>query len=142
MRNVYDHIKALFLPGFRIIYTTPVAALRESALWATMNTESNGQMVNMPVVKLFSQVDSRQEQPALLEENQRRLCEMLNLRMDSEVIDAEIVEAIVLKSGGVLRELIRIARKCCQICLREIRRSSTPETVRINREIFDQALLS
>ena len=67
---------------------------------------------------------------------------MLNLRMDSEVIDAEIVEATVLKSGGVLQELIRIARKCCQICLREIRRSSTPETVRINQEIFDQASLS
>ena len=109
------------------------AALRESALWATMNTESNGQMENMPVVKLFSQVSSRQEQPELLEENKQRLCEMLSRRMTDEIIEAEIIEAIVLKSG-VLRELIRIARKCCQICLREIRRSKTLETVKI--EIF------
>lgn len=142
VRHVYDHVKALFLPGFRIIYTTPVASLRESALWATMSTESNGQIVNMPVVKLFSQASSRQQQPVLLEENKKRLCEMLSRRMSSDLVEIEIIEAIVLKSGGVLRELIRIARKCCQICLREIRRSKTPETMKINRDIFEQAVTS
>ncbi|MEL7353680.1 MAG: P-loop NTPase fold protein [Cyanobacteria bacterium P01_A01_bin.116] len=142
IRKVYDHIKALFLPGFRIIYTTPVASLREASLWATMNTETNGQLVNMPVLKLFGQVESRQERPVLITENKERLCKILRKRIPDELIEPEIVEEIVLKSGGVLREIVRIGRKCCQICLREVRVSKTPEMVKINRAVFEKAIVS
>ena len=107
-----------------------------------MTTESNGQIVNMPVVKLYNQVDSREERPELIEKNHQTLCEMLSKRMAAELAEPEIIEAIVLKSGGVLRELVRIARKCCQICLREIRKSETLEKIKIDRDIFDQAVKS
>ena len=52
----------------------------------------------------------------------------------------EIAEAIVLKSGGVLRELIRLANKCCRICLRQIRRAENPDQVCIDEAVFEQAV--
>lgn len=141
VREVYhDHIKALFLPGFRIIYTTPVASLRDATLRAMMITETDDQIVEMPVAKLFGQVAARGDEPVPIEDNRRKLCEVLNKRIEPELMAPEIAEAIVLKSGGVLRELIRLANKCCRICLRTIRRVENAEAITIDRAVFDQAV--
>jgi len=141
VREVYrEHIKALFLPGFRIIYTTPVAALRDAPLRATMITETDDQIVEMPVAKLFGRVASREDTPEPMVENRQKLCEVLNKRIESTLMSPEIAEAIVIKSGGVLRELIRLANKCCRICLRQVRRADDPESVRIDQAVFDQAV--
>jgi AAA ATPase domain len=41
VRQVYqEHIKALFLPNFRMILTTPISALRDVSLSATVETET------------------------------------------------------------------------------------------------------
>jgi nucleoside-triphosphatase THEP1 len=141
VREVYrDHIKALFLPGFRIIYTTPVASLRDATLRAMMITETDDQIVEMPVAKLFGQVAARGDEPVPIEDNRHTLCEVLNKRIAAELMAPEIAEAIVLKSGGVLRELIRLANKCCRICLRTIRRAENAEAIMIDRAVFEQAV--
>lgn len=141
VREVYrEHIKALFLPGFRIIYTTPVASLRDAPLRAMMITETDDQIVEMPVAKLFGKVAARTDQPVPIEDNRLKLCQVLNKRIAPELMEPEIAEAIVLKSGGVLRELIRLANKCCRICLRTIRRAENAEAITIDRAIFDQAV--
>ena len=141
VREVYrEHIKALFLPGFRIIYTTPIASLRDGPLRATMISETDDQIVEMQVAKLFKKVDSRAEAMEPIEENRQKLCDMLDRRIGPQLMEPEIAEAIVLKSGGVLRELIRLANKCCRICLRQIRRAENEETILINQEVFDQAV--
>lgn len=141
VREVYrEHIKALFSPGFRIIYTTPIASLRDGPLRATMISETDDQIVEMQVAKLFHKADSRAEMTALIEENRQTLYDVLDKRMGSQLIEPEIVEAIVLKSGGVLRELVRLANKCCRICLRQVRRAQNAESVTINRAVFDRAL--
>ena len=49
-----NHIKALFQPAFRIIYTIPIASLRDAVLQSTLVSESNDQIVTMPVSKLFA----------------------------------------------------------------------------------------
>lgn len=141
VKSVYrDHIKALFLPGFRIIYTTPVASLRDAPLRAMMITETDDKIVEMPVAKLFGRVNDRSEVPTPLKDNQAKLCEMLTKRISPELMEPEIAEAIVIKSGGVLRELMRLANKCCRICLRNIRRTPEDTDIKITQAIFDQAV--
>ena len=140
VNNIYkDNIKALCLPGFRIIYTIPIAALRETALKPIIENETNDQVVVMPVLKLFAKGDSRQPDAQPRQETFDILCEILQKRIPSELIEPEIAKNIALNSGGVLRELIRIANECCRICLRLIRRQSN-ETVVINADILDQAI--
>jgi nucleoside-triphosphatase THEP1 len=140
VNHIYkDNIKALCLPGFRIIYTIPIAALRETALKPIIENETNDQVVVMPVLKLFAKGDSRQPDAQPRQETFDILCEILQKRIPSELIEPEIAKNIALNSGGVLRELIRIANECCRICLRLIRRQSN-ETVVINADILDQAI--
>lgn len=141
VRDLYhNHIKTLFLPGIRIIYTTPIASLRDKQLKSTMIGATNNQIVEMPVAKLFLQVDSREEEPQPVEENQRTLCEILNRRIPAELMEAGIAEAIVLKSGGVMRELIRLSNKCCRLCLQALRRPESDKDVVIDWAIFDEAV--
>jgi len=68
-----------------------------------------------------------------------RLKEILAKRLGSELIEPESLDRIVIYSGGVLRELIRIANECCRICLRLVRRQ--PEAaVKINAEVVEEAV--
>ncbi|MDB9372600.1 ATP-binding protein [Nodularia sphaerocarpa] len=140
VNHIYkDNIKALCLPGFRIIYTIPIAALRETALKPIIENETNDQVVVMPVLKLFAKGDSRQPDAQPRQETFDILCKILQKRIQPELIQPEIAKNIALNSGGVLRELIRIANECCRICLRLIRRQPD-EIVVINADILDQAI--
>ncbi|WP_414527298.1 ATP-binding protein [Nodularia chucula] len=140
VNHIYkDNIKALCLPGFRIIYTIPIAALRETALKPIIENETNDQVVVMPVLKLFAKGDSRQPDAKPRQETFDILCKILQKRIQPELIEPEIAKNIALNSGGVLRELIRLANECCRICLRLIRRQPD-KTVVINADILDQAI--
>ncbi|PSB17171.1 AAA family ATPase [filamentous cyanobacterium CCP2] len=134
-----NHIKALFLPGFRIIYTIPVSSLREASLRAVLVSESNDQIVVMPVSKLFSRGERRKDHPVPIDEAVHTLCEILQKRISAELIEPDLVTQIVLYSGGVLRELIRISNICCRLCLREIRRNPN-QTVMIDQTILVEAI--
>jgi hypothetical protein len=58
--------------------------------------------------------------------------EVLDKRLPQELIDPNLKQTIVLQSGGVLRELIRIVDRCCDKCKTEIRRRSGERSL-INR---------
>ncbi|MFM7425445.1 MAG: P-loop NTPase fold protein [Elainella sp.] len=118
-----NHIKALFQPAFRIIYTIPIASLRDAVLWSTLVSESNDQMVTMPVSKLFAKGERRLPDARPIDEIMQPLCEILGKRIGSELLPPEIATQITLYSGGVLRELVRLVNLCCRICLRQLRRS-------------------
>ena len=140
VRQVYqEHIKALFLPNFRMILTTPISALRDVSLSATVETETNDQVVFMPVTKLFKRGESRNADAVPMTEPAARLKEVLAKRLGSELIEPEILDRIVVYSGGVLRELIRIANECCRICLRLVRRRPE-DAIKINAEVVEEAV--
>jgi len=123
VNDIYrDNLKAICQPGFRIIYTIPIAVLRDKFLRPLIETETNDQIVVMPVLKLFEKGQSRQPNSQPRPEAIDVLGEILKRRIPSGLLEPITVEKIVLKSGGLLRELIRIANECCRICLREIRR--------------------
>jgi hypothetical protein len=140
VNDIYrDNIKALCLPGFRIIYTIPIAVLRDKFLRPLLETETNDQIVVMSVVKLFEKGKNRQPDAQPRPEAQEVLCEILKKRISDQLLEHQTAEKIVLNSGGVLRELIRIANECCRICLRLIRRKPDQPVV-IDDEILDLAV--
>ncbi len=139
-KEIYqNHIKALFQPNFRIILTIPISALRDVGLAATIQTETNNQIVQMPVSKLFKKGERRETakpQPRPL----ATLQEVLAKRINSELVEPETTERIIIYSGGVLREVIRIANECCRICLRLVRRNSEDANIKINNKVLAEAL--
>lgn len=134
------HIKALFSPAFRLLMTIPIAALKEVSLVAILETETNNQIVKMPVYKLLPKTENRQENASPNQENIELLKDILKRRIDSNIIEPQILTEIAIYSGGVLRELIRIANECCRICLRLIRRQADNNQIIINRKIFQEAI--
>jgi GTPase SAR1 family protein len=139
-KEIYQsHIKALFQPNFRIILTVPISALRDVGLAATIQTETNNQIVQMPVSKLFKKGERRETakpQPKPL----ATLQEVLAKRINSELVEPDTAERIIIYSGGVLREVIRIANECCRICLRLVRRNSEDSNIKINNKVLAEAL--
>lgn len=141
VRDIFqDNIKALFLPSFRIILTIPISALREVRLNATIETESNNNIVFMPVSKLFDKWKRRESEAMPKTEAIAKLEELLSKRIASDLIEPETAKNIIIYSGGVLRELIRISNECCRICLRLVRRYPDRTDIKINSEILAEAV--
>lgn len=135
-----DHIKSLFLPGFSIVFTIPVSLLRDAPFLALLQSEADDQLVEMPVAKLFKKGERRKLEPAAEVEAVKTLCQVLHKRIPAEILLPEVAEEMVLQSGGVLRELIRISNRCCRICLRKIRRNPSDMTLKIDQAILAEAL--
>ncbi|MBN3877162.1 MULTISPECIES: ATP-binding protein [unclassified Nostoc] len=134
-----DNIKALCQPNFQIIYTIPIAVLRETFISTIIATETNDQVVAMPVLKIFDKGKNRFSNAQPRPEATKILGEVLQKRIPNELIAAETAEKIVIYSGGVLRELIRISKECCRICLRTIRRNPSGKVI-IDDKILLQAI--
>ena len=141
VRSIFqEHIKALFLPGFSIIYTIPISSLRDISLSATLRTESDDQIVVMPVSKLLAKGERRKNDPTYQDDTIEVLCEALHKRIPKEILQTDMAKQIVLYSGGVLRELMRISNRCCRICLREIRRATEQTDLQISSIVLDEAI--
>ncbi|WP_414753092.1 ATP-binding protein [Anabaena sp. CCY 9910] len=140
VNDIYrDNIKALFQPNFRIIYTIPISVMCDTFLWPLIGAETNYQTVVMPVIKIFAKGDNRLPDAQPRSEAKNILCEILQKRISSELIDKSAAEKIVVYSGGVLRELIRLGNVCCRICLRLIRQKPGEKIV-INDQIIEEAI--
>jgi hypothetical protein len=135
-----DNLKALCLPQFQIIYTIPIAVLRDKFLRPLIETETNDQVVVMPVIKLFEKDEIRKSDRVPRAEAMHVLCEVISKRIAGELLEKQAAEKIVLYSGGVLRELIRITNECCRICLRLVRRQPGAQSLKIDDEILEEAV--
>ncbi|NER22475.1 MAG: ATP-binding protein [Symploca sp. SIO1B1] len=140
-REIYqDNIKALLKPNFRIILTIPISALRETKMVAVMNTETNNQIVPMPVSKLFGKGKRCLPDAVPQQEAKDTLCQILTKRIPQELLEPQVAEQIVVKSGGVLRELVRITNECCRICLRLVRKYPERENIKIDQAVLQEAV--
>ena len=136
----YENVKSLFQPQFRIIFTVPIAALREIELRRHLETESNNQIKFMPVAKLFLKGANRNPQAEPLEQITETLSLIIAKRIESELIEPRIIKQIVIQSGGVLREAVRITSICCAKCLLEIRLDRDRQDIKINESILAEAI--
>ncbi|PSB29552.1 tetratricopeptide repeat protein [Stenomitos frigidus] len=78
----------------------------------------------MPVAKFFSKATVRQPDRVPNAEMMAIFSEILAKRLHPHphLIDSALLPQMILKSGGVLRELIRIVDLCCDKCMQQIRR--------------------
>lgn len=124
------NIQPLLAPSFRVIYTIPVATLREVSM--KRNIEAYVKKIHtMRVGKFFTKATVRSTDRIPDPEMVSFFDRVLEKRFPQSLIDPAIQQEMILKSGGVLRELIRIADSCCDLCMQQIRRQ-------IRLEQFDQ----
>jgi hypothetical protein len=138
------NIKALLQPNFFVIYTIPIAIIRDGVLKKHIEDETSNPIFVMPVLKVYPKGESHKDESQPVTTTMDKLQEILRKRIDETLLEDDILLEIALSSGGVIRELVRIAQKCCSLVLVELRqkaRKKEPiDDVRINRNILQQAL--
>jgi GTPase SAR1 family protein len=135
-----NNISSLFQPQFRIVYTIPMAATRDLSLRDIIRDATKNRIQSMWATKFFPLDAEKRPNAVPIEASVRVFEEILSKRMPSELIEPEVVKMMILKSGGALREFIRLARQCCQISLVQLRRDPNQQNIKITEEIFKQAV--
>ncbi len=134
-----DNLKALLQPKFRIVFTVPVWVLRDKRLQYNLQTETNSRIQQMAVVKLFPKGVNRESNAQPDAAVMDKLTVLLSKRIPSELAEPEAIRQLVLYSGGVLREVVRIARECCRLALVKVRRPDSKD-IKITTELLSQAI--
>ncbi|NJN71447.1 MAG: AAA family ATPase [Limnothrix sp. RL_2_0] len=122
-----SNIKALFLPNCQIIYTLPISALHDKDILPVLETETSDRIVQMRVLKLFVKGESHKPDPQPVPKTRKLLLELLGKRINLELFETDAVDDLIIYSGGVLREVIRIVQQCCRLALGRIRRAPEDE---------------
>jgi hypothetical protein len=138
------NIQSLLDPNLRIIYTIPIATLREVSIKSSI-TSYVSKIHTMRVTKFFSKADVRK--PNRIPDNGcvNLFDRIIDRRLPADSIDPDVKQEMILLSGGVLRELIRIVDRCCSKVMVELRGQirrqqwNQPE-VRIDRRIFNDVM--
>lgn len=141
LRPVFqDHIKTLFQPDFRIIFEMPIAFAQDQYLSKILKIETQDKVLTIPVLKLFKKGEKHGSSTQYQKDIMEILLRFLKIRIPSEFIEPETAKLIAINSGGVPRELIRIANRCYRICLKEIRRNPEKTDIKINRLVLNEAI--
>ena len=138
------NIQPLLDPSFRMLYTIPIATMQEVKIKSMIESYVTKIHV-MPVAKFFSRATVRQSDRVPDAGMMKIFLDVLDRRLPITLIEPELRQQIVLKSGGVLRELVRIMDLCGAACLQELRRQirkaqfDQPE-VKITSAVLDKVL--
>jgi energy-coupling factor transporter ATP-binding protein EcfA2 len=139
VESIYrDNINALFSPNIRIVFTIPISVVREPNLLTTL--QSFSQIVLLAVTKFYPQEQAHQPHAEPIAANVEVLLEVLKKRIDPALIDPEVMRQLVLLSGGVLRELVRLGQECCRECMLELEINPDNTELTINAEILAAAV--
>ena len=140
--NIFSkNIQPLLQPSFRIIYTIPVATLREVTI--KRNIESNVNKIHyMRVTKFFSRDKVRDINRTPDTDCMKLFRAIVQKRISQELIEPTLVEEIIIKSGGLLRELVRILDMCCDRCKQDIRSQIKKADFQKPPVIINQAILA
>lgn len=135
-----NNINALFQPKLRIVFTIPIAVIRDIELRTILQTASGSPIQQMEVVRFFPKEERHTPQAEPAANKVKLFLEVLERRIPSDLIDPKTAHKLILSSGGVMRELVRIARACCSQCLLQLRREPMQTEIQITDEILDLAL--
>jgi energy-coupling factor transporter ATP-binding protein EcfA2 len=137
-RSIYhDNLNSLISPRIPIVFTIPIAVVRDSEISGSLRVLGEPQLLSVP--KFYSQTTAHQinSQPVL--ENVQILQNIIKKRIDSDLIEEETMYKMVLLSGGLLRELVRISRQCCEECLLALD-DNPDDNLKIDDEILARAV--
>jgi nucleoside-triphosphatase THEP1 len=135
-----NNLNALFQPQFRIIYTIPMATTRDKNLRGIIRDATNNRILSMWATKFFARGQDKNPDAVAKQEMVDIFAEVLQKRLNEELIEADVMEQLIIKSGGALRELIRLASRCCEHCLMQLRRTPDAQDLKITTEILQKAV--
>ncbi|MEO0408493.1 MAG: ATP-binding protein [Cyanobacteria bacterium P01_A01_bin.135] len=136
-----ENVKSLFSPRIRVVFTIPIAVIREAGLLVTLDSESDMRAM-LPVTKFYPKDVAHEPAAAPLEKNVGMLEEILEKRIPNHLIEPAVRRRIVLLSGGVLREMMRIGQECCRECMLELELNPDSADVKISADILAEAVKS
>lgn len=140
----FKNLKPLLQPNFFVIYTIPIAIIRDGVLKRHIENETSNRIFVMPVLKIYRKGESHQENAQPVKVTIDKLQEILRKRIDATLLGDDILLQISLSSGGVIRELVRITQQCCSLVLvklrQKVRKLESIENVQIDATILQEAL--
>ncbi|WP_448571327.1 P-loop NTPase fold protein [Trichothermofontia sp.] len=141
VEDIYkNNINALFQPHIRIVFTIPISVIRDIELRTILQTAAGSPIQQMEVAKFFTKANRHDPAAVPLEKKVNVFLEVLKRRLPENLLEPETAQKIVLSSGGVVRELVRIARACCSQCLLKLRSDPDLTEIKISDEILALAL--
>jgi hypothetical protein len=135
-----NNIKALFSPEIRIVFTIPVSSTQEPQVIGAFNSEGGVMPYLFPVAKFFEKIDRHDPDAKVITKNLNTFLKVLEKRIPEGLIEPQTAREMVLKSGGVMRELVRIARECCIECMVLIEIEPERKNIVIDQQILKTAL--
>lgn len=135
-----QNIKSLFSPQFRIVFTIPVSATQEPQIVGALNSEGIVRVHPFPVAKFFPKEQRRDPNVAPIAKTFQQFLTILEKRLPSDLLEPDIAREMVRHSGGVVRELVRIARECCTECMVQLELEPDKTDQTIDAEILAAAL--
>ena len=139
VEEVYQkNIKALFSPVIRIVFTIPVSAIQEPQIMGSLNSAGVVRPYTFPVAKFFSRNDRHKPDVEPIQKTLEVFLNILKQRIPEHLIEADTATQIVVKSGGLLRELVRLGRECCIECMVQL--ETNPNVAKINGTILNTAI--
>ena len=93
-----------------------------------------------PVAKFFPKEQRRDPNVAPIAKTFQQFLTILEKRLPSDLLEPDIARDMVRHSGGVVRELVRIARECCTECMVQLELEPDKTDQTIDAEILAAAL--
>ncbi len=141
VESIYRHnIKVLFSPRFRIVFTIPISATQEPQVMGALTSEGIVRPQLFPVSKFYPKSDCHNPEAAAIAPTVEIFLKVLTKRIPVAQMEPEIARKMVLKSGGVMRELVRIGRECCTECMVQLELEPDRTDLKIDEAILTAAL--
>ncbi|MEL6471519.1 MAG: ATP-binding protein [Cyanobacteria bacterium J06623_4] len=134
-----EHAKALWSPNIRLVFVVPVTAAGETAF--SLSPYFSREQVVLRTTQFFSRAQARATAAVPIEANVRLFEAVLQKRLPETLIESETARQMVLMSGGVMRNLIRLAAECCRECLMQMEETQNSE-MKIDADIFQAVMQS
>ena len=142
--SIYSHnLSALIAPMFSIIYTLPISFYRDSEIMGSLESILPEPVLLMPVLKLVPQHKRRSLSDDFTSPGIETFYKAIERRLPAEfkqIIDPLVTRQIVLTSGGVLRELIRIVNRCFEVAKKQAYKNPSLTSIILDQEIFTEAV--
>jgi len=135
-----NNVKSLFSPSIRIVFTVPIAVSQEPKVMGALNSAGVVRPYLFPVAKFFPKQETRNPEAEPIAKTFNLFLEVLKKRIPEPCIEPETARQMVLKSGGVMRELVRIGRECCTEAMFQLELDPDRTEVKIDDEILTVAL--
>lgn len=135
-----QNVKALFSPAFKMVLTIPVSAIQEPAVMGALTSEGVVRPQLFPVTKFYPRADCHNPDAVPIEKHIKLFEEVLSKRFAPGLLQPKTARKLILLSGGVMRELVRLGRECCTECMVQLEIDPDRDEIQIDDDILAAAV--